>query len=140
MRAVLDGSPRLWRLAFAAAVLANLALLFWPRTVSAGGPPHLDKLVHLASFALVAGTGLRARVPARVLVPVLAGHAVVSEVVQATLLARRSGDLADVVADLLGVLVGWLLARASWTGEHAGAAGRVGRSGRPPAGRDPGAG
>lgn len=128
---------RVWSAAFVTAVLVNLVLLYWPRTVSAGGVPQLDKLVHLGSFALLAWTGLRASLPVRVLLPALALHAVLSEVVQGTLLARRSGEPADGVADLLGVLVGWLAARASWSGERAGAGGRPGRAGRQVARRDP---
>ncbi len=108
----------LWRLAFLASVAANLVALYWPRPVSEGGIPHVDKLGHVLVFAAVAWTGLRAGVPARALLPLLAGHAVLSEVAQATVLTRRSGDLADVAADLAGILVGMLPARASWRSEH----------------------
>jgi hypothetical protein len=38
-------------------------------------------------------------------------YAPLSELAQATLLRTRSGDPYDVVADLLGVTAGWLLAR-----------------------------
>jgi hypothetical protein len=114
------GGPRtVDRAAFVVAVAANLALLYWPRAVSPGGVPHLDKLVHLVAFAAVAWAGLRAGLPARWLLPVLVLHAVSSELVQARLLTRRSGDPVDVAADLLGTLAGTLLARASWRHEHA---------------------
>ena len=113
------GSTRLARVVFVAAVVVNLGLLYWPRTVSPGGPPHLDKAVHLLAFAAVAWSGLRARIPARWLLPVLALHAGVSEVVQDRLLPRRTGDPADVVADLIGILAGAALARASWRDEPA---------------------
>jgi hypothetical protein len=45
-----------------------------------------------------------------VLVLVL-GYAVGSEVVQAALLAERSGDAWDALADGAGAVAGWLLAR-----------------------------
>lgn len=110
---------RLWRAAFVLAVVANLVVLYWPRAVSSGGVPHLDKAVHLAVFAAVVCSGLRAGLPAYALLPVVVVHAVTSEVVQQRLLAQRSGDPADVAADLAGTLAGWLLARASWRGEPA---------------------
>jgi len=106
-------------LAFAAAVAVNLLLLYWPRGVGGGGVPHMDKAVHLLVFAAVAWTGLRAQVPARWLLPLLALHAVTSELVQDRLLPDRSGDWADVLADLLGILAGTLLASASWRDERA---------------------
>ena len=117
-------SRRADRAVLAATVVANLALLYWPRTVATGGAPHLDKVVHLVSFAAVAWAGTRAEVRTAVLVPLLVVHAVCSEVVQAWLLAGRSGDPADVVADLTGILLGVLAAtrpgRASWRDERAG--------------------
>ena len=112
-------ADRLWRPAFLVAVVANLVVLYWPRAVSSGGVPHLDKAVHLAVFAVLVWTGLKAGLPAYALLPVVVVHAVSSEVVQQLLLARRSGDPADVVADLVGTLAGWGLARASWRGEPA---------------------
>jgi hypothetical protein len=105
---------RAWQVSLAVAVAVNLVILFWPRPASPGGLPGLDKVVHLATFGSLALTGLRAGLPPRWLLPVLAVHAAASEVVQEVLLNRRSGDLRDVVADLLGVLAGTLLARASW--------------------------
>jgi hypothetical protein len=107
------------RVAFASAVVINLALLYAPRAVSPGGVPHLDKVAHLLAFAAVAWTGLRAGVPARWLLPALVLHAVTSEVAQDRLLASRSGDPVDVLADLAGILAGALLARASWRYERA---------------------
>jgi hypothetical protein len=94
------------RTALAAAVFANLVVLYWPRPVSAGGIAYADKVVHLAIFALVAATALWARVPLAWLVGLLVAHAVSSELVQHWLLVNRSGDPADVAADLVGVAVG----------------------------------
>jgi hypothetical protein len=107
------------RAAFVLAVAVNLAVLYWPGSVGGGGVPYADKVVHVLVFAAVAWTGLRAGIPARWLLPLLALHAVTSELVQDRLLAQRSGDPADVVADLAGALAGTLLARASWRYERA---------------------
>ena len=107
-----------WTL-FAAAVAANLALLFWPRSFGTGGVPQLDKLVHATSFGLVMWTGLRVGLVTRALGPVLAVHAVTSEAIQHYLLANRSGDPADVLADIVGVAADVVLLRvASWRHEH----------------------
>jgi hypothetical protein len=94
------------RAAFGAAVLVQLVVLYWPRHVSQGGIPYLDKVVHITIFALVAATGLRFRVPRLWLVGLLAAHAVVSELIQHWLLANRSGDPTDTAADLVGVALG----------------------------------
>ena len=112
-------STRLARVLFVGAVVANLALLYLPPPDGASGLPHADKGVHLLAFAAVAWSGLRARVPATWLLPVLALHAGVSELVQDLLIPGRSGDRADVVADLVGILAGSALARASWRDEPA---------------------
>ncbi|PPK97403.1 VanZ like protein [Kineococcus xinjiangensis] len=98
--------------AFAFAVTVSAVVLFAPRSGSGWDVPHLDKVVHVAVFALLAGTAawLFGRLRA-----VLAGcvvYAVGSEVVQHVLLPRRSGDAADVVADCAGAGAALLLARA----------------------------
>lgn len=123
-----------WRVALALAVAVNLVLLFWPRPASPGGLPGLDKVVHLATFASLALTGLRARLDARWLLPLLALHAVTSEVLQALLLSRRTGDPLDALADLAGVLAGTVLARASWGSDGSRAGGDPDRA---TAGGDP---
>jgi hypothetical protein len=111
------------RVLLALTVVVQLAVLYWPQAPGGGGLPYVDKVVHAAVFGAVAWAGCRAGVPHRVLVPLLATQALVSEVVQARLLAGRSGDPVDVVADLVGTGLGLLLAhrtgtrravRASW--------------------------
>lgn len=102
------------RLLLAVALVVQLAILYWPRVPGPPGlldVPGLDKLVHLATFASVAWTGVRAGCGARWWLPLLAVHAGVSEVLQATVLPHRSGDPWDVVADVAGVLVGMLWVR-----------------------------
>jgi hypothetical protein len=118
---------RAWRVALAVAVVVHLVILYWPRTAGPTDVPGLDKLVHAATFGSVAYLGLRAGLSARWWVPVLCGHAVVSELVQGLFLAHRSGDWHDVVADLAGVgiaLAAWLAgnrsAQASWGGDRSG--------------------
>ena len=92
-------------------LLASLYVLFWPDPAGGGaGIPGADKAVHLLLFAAMTAT---ARLRFGAAVPVLTGvaaYAVVSELVQALLLSRRSGDLWDLVADLLGVALGWWVA------------------------------
>lgn len=89
------------------AFIVQLLVLYAP---SAGGGgaffPHTDKVVHAAVFGLPVFLAVVAGVPARWVVPLMAGHAVLSEVIQAQLLPRRSGDPWDVVADLVGVGLG----------------------------------
>jgi VanZ family protein len=98
--------------ALAAAVLLSLYVLFWPSPAGAAVTlPGADKLVHLGLFLLLAGTAaLRFGAVSAVLASVL-GYAVASEVVQAVLLAERSGDAWDVLADVVGAVVGWHLVR-----------------------------
>lgn len=97
--------------ALAATVLLSLYVLFAP---DPGGAPRFegaDKLVHLVLFALLALTA-RLRLGAGTAVwATVAAYAVVSELVQGLALERRSGDPIDVVADLVGVGLGWFAAR-----------------------------
>jgi hypothetical protein len=98
------------RLLLAAAVVAQLLVLYLPRVDAPGaGAPGLDKLTHAAVFAAVAWTGRRAGVDPRLLLVLLVVQAVASEAVQGALLPERSGDPFDVAADLAGTAVGLLL-------------------------------
>jgi hypothetical protein len=130
-----------WRVALVLLVALHLAILYAPDTGGAPTFPVADKIVHVATFTSVALAGLRASLAARWWLPVVAAHAVVSEAVQHWLLPHRSGDPADVVADLVGVGIGflaeWRLRRASWTGDRSGP---VGDADRTPTGGDAGAG
>jgi hypothetical protein len=99
---------RPWRLAFALALVLNVVILYLP--VAIGPPsslPFLDKVVHATSFALIAVTGCLAGVPLKVLITLIVGESVVSEVVQGTVsVLHRDGDWADAVADLVGGALG----------------------------------
>lgn len=72
---------------------------------------HADKVVHLALFALLAFTTRWRFGPVVTGLAAVAAYAVASELVQGALLRERSGDVYDVVADLVGVALGWVAAR-----------------------------
>ena len=92
--------------ALAAVAVLSLVVLFAPQ--GAGEPrfPHDYKVVHLALFALLAASA-RWRADRTAVLLVVCAYAPLSEVVQAVALPYRSGDPNDVVADLLGVALGW---------------------------------
>lgn len=92
------------------AVVVHLLALYWP--VSPSGPaeiPGLDKLVHAALFAVP--VWLLGRLTGRVwlVAGVFAVHAVVSELVQASFLPFRDGDVFDAAADLAGIALAVLV-------------------------------
>lgn len=89
------------------AVGLNLAVLYAPRApaVATGGLP-VDKLVHVVVFALPTVALARAGVPRAWSVGLMALHAPISEAIQHNLLSDRSGELGDIVADLVGVGIG----------------------------------
>ncbi|SHN45674.1 hypothetical protein [Cryptosporangium aurantiacum] len=97
---------------FVVVIVISLFVLFLPNDdVPSGFPPGTDKLVHGALFAALALTGSRAGVRAAWLLPTLALYAVVSEVVQAAPALNRSASPWDALADVIGIALGWLLAR-----------------------------
>ncbi len=90
-------------------VAVQLVVLYAP---SGGGPalfPNADKVVHLLVFLVPVSLAVVAGARRWVVGAVFAAQAVLSEVVQATLLSQRSGDVLDVVADLTGVALGLLV-------------------------------
>jgi hypothetical protein len=95
------GTRRRW--IFIAALVGHLTALYWPRTVTAGEGLPLDKPVHAVLFGAVLWTGTRAGLSLPWTAAALAGHAVVSEVVQQDLMAHRTGDPQDLLADLVGL-------------------------------------
>ncbi|MFL6152574.1 MAG: VanZ family protein [Ornithinibacter sp.] len=106
----------------ALAVAVQLVVLYAPEGGGAALFPQADKVVHLLVFLVPVALALVAGFRRRVVVAVFGAQAVVSEVVQATLLPHRSGDVLDAVADLtgvaLGVLAGTVVLR--WIGSRAG--------------------
>lgn len=108
------------RTALAVAVLVQLVVLYAPAGPGPGLFPQSDKVVHVLVFLVpVALAVVVTRRPSLVAGAFLT-HAVLSEVVQGTLLPLRSGDpfdaLADAVGVALGVAVGLRLVRR-WSGE-----------------------
>jgi len=95
--------------AFAVAVLVSLAVLFAPPSDVPPSPYGIDKLVHGSLFAVLALTGRWAGVRRGVLAALLVLYAGISEVLQATDLVNRDASVADLVADVLGVVVGLLV-------------------------------
>jgi VanZ family protein len=94
---------RVWLVLFGLSMLLQLLVLYVP---SAPGGPEvngLDKVIHASVFGAVVLTALLAGLPRRWVLGALALHAPLSEVVQATLLPSRDGDVWDAVADLTGV-------------------------------------
>ena len=89
---------------FVLTVIAQLVVLYWPRSPSTGGLP-IDKLVHAVVFGAVLAAAAWAGLRPRLVGVVLLAHAVVSELVQHYLLPNRSGDWTDAVADAIGVLI-----------------------------------
>ncbi len=88
------------------AVVAQLLVLYWPAVTVEGPVSWTDKVVHLLVFAVPTYAVGRALRSVRVAVLVFAVHAPISELVQHALLPGRSGDVWDVVLDLVGVAVG----------------------------------
>ncbi len=91
---------------FAVAVLMSLAVLFAPASDVPTAPPGVDKLVHLALFAVLALSGRWAGVGRGVLAVLLAGYGAVSELLQGLTALGRSASPVDWLADVAGVLLG----------------------------------
>ena len=95
-----------------------LVLIFIVAMIPMAVVPELvsfqDKLHHSAAFAVLMLLG-RGGWPARTaaLVAGLIGYGVLIEVCQHTLTTNRVGEFRDVVADGLGVAIGWLLCRSA---------------------------
>ena len=109
-----------WLVAVAAMVV-QFAVLYVPRAPSlpTGGLP-LDKLVHVLVFAVPVVALVAAGAPRVWVVAVMAVHAPLSELLQSAVLADRSGEPGDVVADLVGVAIGaWLTRPGGWVARRA---------------------
>lgn len=88
-----------------------MLVLFAPASGVATSALQLDKVVHLLLFAALAGTARWRFGSDPRLLAAVAVYAVASEVVQGALLPDRSGDPYDVVADVLGAGLGWVVTR-----------------------------
>jgi VanZ family protein len=94
-----------WRIAFLAALLVQVWALYWPRQPSVDTGLPLDKVVHFGLFAVVTYAGVHAGISRWLVAVIMVGQAVLSETVQHFLLAQRSGDVWDLVADVAGITV-----------------------------------
>jgi VanZ family protein len=102
--------------AFAVAVLVSLAVLFAPAGEVPDAPPGVDKVVHVGVFLALAVTGRWAGMRAPVLGGLLLAYGAVSEVLQAVTPLDRSGSVADLLADAVGITLGlsaWALGERS---------------------------
>ena len=105
------GTERIMRVLFAATAVAVMVLSLLP--LEADAPSlGLDKANHLAAFALLALLGCRA-FPAN-LILVLSGllaYGGLIEILQA-FTEYRSAEWGDLLADALGLVLGWLVTRS----------------------------
>jgi hypothetical protein len=101
------------RVLLAVTVAVQLVVLYAPQAPATPSTPGIDKVVHAAVFGAVAWAAVRCGFPARWVAAVLVAHAALSEVVQHLLLAQRSGDPLDALADTIGVALGLALGRRS---------------------------
>ncbi|MFC7376262.1 VanZ family protein [Brachybacterium sp. GCM10030268] len=111
-----------WRVGLLAlAIVANAS--FYLPSIPAGTPgagvPGLDKSVHLLLFALLVWAAGRLLAPHRrfpmgwVVIAAFA-HALLIELIQLIALPRRTGDVVDLLFDVLGIALGvglWLAER-----------------------------
>ncbi len=106
MRDAVQVHGSLSRGVFAVAVLVSLAVLFSPAADVPSAPAGVDKLVHCALFASLALSGRWAGCGAAGLGALLAGYAVVSELVQGFTPVARTASVADCLADAAGIAIG----------------------------------
>ncbi|NYH78094.1 hypothetical protein FHR84_001416 [Actinopolyspora biskrensis] len=96
---------------FTICCVASAVILFTPSSGVPTAPPGTDKLVHLALFLALTGTGQLAGARSGPLVTTLVCYAPLSELLQAALPIRRHADPLDLAADLAGVLTALALLR-----------------------------
>lgn len=90
-------------------VVAQCVVLYWPSPTVPGAAdvPGLDKILHVAIFALPTWALVRAVRTPWVGVLAMVVHVPVSEWVQQALVPGRGAELWDGVAGLLGIVIGW---------------------------------
>ena len=113
-------TPRATRLALVAAVLVQLVVLYAPSGPGVGPFPQSDKVVHVVVFLVPVTLAVLVTRRPRPVAALFLAHAVLSELVQGTVLPQRSGDPFDALADAVGVGLGVLLGirlLRRWSGE-----------------------
>jgi VanZ family protein len=93
---------------FTLLLLVSALVLFTPASDVPAGPRGVDKVVHVLLFAVLTVSGRWAGVRWGVLLPALVAYAAASEPLQSLPAVGRSTSLADWVADVTGVLLGYL--------------------------------
>lgn len=109
-----------------AVIVGHLLALYLPGSPepSSFDVPGLDKIVHVALFAVPAYL-IKGLTSASWPLWLLIAHAPISELVQWRVVPYRSGDPLDLLADLVGVALGWWLASVA-TGNSGGDAAESG--------------
>ena len=82
-------------------------------SVSAPAIPYLDKWVHAAMYAIPAFILALVGRLNRFWLVYLAGFGATVEVIQAQL-GYRSGDIYDFLADIFGIILGWIVGSVIW--------------------------
>ena len=98
------------RAVFVGLLVATTVMMLLPREELSSHAPN-DKVSHLVTFAALALAGRWARVPWAALAVGLAAYAAATEVLQALLPVNRHGDVRDLVADVVGLLLGLAVSR-----------------------------
>ena len=94
-------------------LLLALGLISWKSLAPApdmAGVPHLDKLMHVLAYAVVAGLGVAGGLRPRWAVALAAGWGLGIEVAQGLMAAGREASAADALANLVGAVIGALAA------------------------------
>jgi len=108
-----------------AVVLGLLLVAYGAGSEVPDAPPGVDKVVHLVLFLALAVTGRWAGARAVVLGALLVTYGAGSEVLQAVTPLERSGSVADLLADTVGVALGlgaWALGKRARRARSAGVA------------------
>lgn len=114
------GPHALSSLGFAVTFAVSLLALFLPEVPGGGVEvPGLDKAVHAVLFAALSAASAWRFGRRRAVLGGLTSYAVSSELIQAVAVPSRGGDPFDVVADLAGVVIFWVLADA-WSRSRSG--------------------
>lgn len=111
----MPGPPEPWRAVgwstLVLLLLAQVALLYLPAGDGPALAPGSDKVGHALLFGLPGA--LAVLLGHRWVLPILVLHALVSEPLQGWLTSTRQADPWDLVADLVGIVLGVVVAEAA---------------------------
>lgn len=99
-----------------AALMVVLVMSLRP-SVNVGGPVHMDKIVHLGAYAVLAGLARLGwpRLWGGTLFLCLAVFGIGIEVAQHLMALGRTGSLADIIANLSGAALALIFFHIFWT-------------------------